>query len=55
MKNFLKTGLQLMGLAAWATAWIGGGLLLLKRDIDKEEKLAKEHQNGGDLPTNPIL
>ena len=42
MKNSVKTGLQILGLAAWATTWIGGGLWLAmigtRPESDKSEK-----------------
>lgn len=38
MRKHVKIGLQLLGLAAWTTAWIGGGLLLLHKAIKAEEE-----------------
>ena len=38
MKNSVKTGLQILGLAVWATAWIGGGLWLGYLGTRIEEK-----------------
>jgi hypothetical protein len=38
----IKLGLKVLGAVAWVTAWIGGPMWLLKRDMDREEKLSKE-------------
>jgi hypothetical protein len=47
MKSKTKLALQLLGLTVWATAWIGGGLLLLKRAIEKDEQSRKKGDTNG--------
>ena len=42
MSNPVKTGLQLLGTAAWGVFWIGGSVLLMKKDLAKNKKLSKE-------------
>ena len=50
MNKAVKTGLQLVGLAAWATAWIGGGLWLtyLGTRPEQEKTSDDESDNSGE-------
>jgi len=51
MKNPAKTGLQVLGLIAWATVWIGGGYWLAylgTRPEKREDDPSTEGQNRQD-------
>lgn len=45
MVKGVKLFLQLTGAAAWVTMWIGGGLLLLKKSIESDEREDRKREN----------
>jgi hypothetical protein len=48
VKKVVKTGLQIAGLAAWATAWIGGGLWLAYLGTRPEQERTSDDQDQED-------